>query len=235
MWKATLAVALVAIQLMPRVGHTSPAGNPQASADHQVVDLAVEFIWTGGKELRPALRPTQLSLAMGVAPGGFHIKKRFLYIATRPIGHDTSIPWDLGRLTWMFAGKATPVTETAAPGFEVIPKETRLARLIPGLDFPAAHLYKFMVGLYDADTRNTLQLVYFDRPCHVTGTDTGNTALESAPQLDVQVDAPGWVWVEVRKTGPSTYVEDRVPSPHPVLLITPADLALFRRAQEGTH
>ena len=73
------------------------------------------------------------------------------------------------------------------------------------------------------------------RPCHVTGTDTGNTALESATQLDVQVDAPGWVWVEVRKTGPSTYVENRVPSPHPVLLITPTHLALFRRAQEGTH
>ena len=88
-----------------------------------------------------------------------------------------------------------------------------MARLLPGLSFPAGQDLQLIEGFYDADTRNTLLLTYFDPPCHVTGTDTGPyyPSLESPPQVDIQVDAPGWVWVEIRKTGPSAYVEGRVP------------------------
>ncbi len=171
---------------------------------------------------------------MAVIPGSFHAKGLRPYIASRSIGYDTSIPLDLGHLTKKFAPEAMPTTETAAPGFEVTPKETRLARLLPGLEFTSKKAMQLTEGFYDADTRNTLFLVYFDRPCHVTGTDRQNTSLESPPQLDIQVEAPGWVWVETRKTGPTTYVENSVPAPHPILLITPHDEALFRRIQAGT-
>lgn len=228
------ALILVAIQLAALVENTSLAANSQPSASRQIVDLPIRLIWTGGKELPPTARPFHLYLALFPIPG-FHAKDTIQHFETISIGHDTSVSLDLGHLTEKVVHKARPANETDEPGFEVEPRETRIVRLAPGLWFPAGQTVRIKGGIYDADTRNTLLLAYFDRPSHVTGTDTAYTPLESPPRVDIQVDAPGWVWIELRKTGPATYIEDRVPSPHPVLLITPPDEAVYRRAQEGAN
>lgn len=99
---------------MALAGHASRAGNSQPASDRQIVDLPIEFIWTHGKELPPAMRPCHLYLGLGVISGGFHAHGMLPFVETPSIGHQTSVPLDMGCLTKKLARKAIPVDCGAA-------------------------------------------------------------------------------------------------------------------------
>jgi len=228
-------LALMVMQITALVGYTNAAGS--SPENPQVIDLPVKFIGFDGKEVRPDMRPYHLSLQWALVPGGFHGDRTLQNLDTQYIGGQTSIRLDLTHLAEKFAPKAAPTTPSEEAGLEVTPTEAHLARAIPGMWFRISHNIKMKSGFYDADTRETLLLVYFDRPCHMSGIDTTRQSipLESPPKVDVGVDAPGWVWIVIKKTGPSTYTELRAPSPHPVLLMAPYDRDLYRKYQEGSN
>jgi hypothetical protein len=204
------------------------------TADRQIIDIPVEFIWTNGKPLPPPMRPAHLYLGLGLAPGKIHSEHAVPWFENVFLGHNTSVSLDLDRLARTVARRV--VQETVPPEMEVIPRETRIGRVFPGPNFNSSQSVEFRIGLYDADTRDALLLVYFDRPCHLSGLDRHQeyTLIDSPPRVDVQVDAPGWAWIAVHKTGESTYTEVRAPAPHPVLLITPNSRDLYLKYQEGT-
>ena len=188
----------------------------------------------------PSMRPAHLSLGLAIAPGGFYGTHSLSYFDTPYIGGQTSIPLNLGRMTQRFEREATPELEAGMPGVEVTPKETRLARLMAGLWFRTDIHVKLKEGFYDANSRNTLLLMYFDRPCHLSGTDNGKDGKlpipgDTPPKVDIDVDVPGWTWIEIKKMSDSTYTEVRAIAPQPVLLITPHDDELYRKYREGTH
>lgn len=231
------AMVLIVLQLTALVGYATTAGNSQP-ANRQIIDLQVRIIGFNGKELHagPGIRRSDLYLKFALLPGNLHTERFLPFLDETLYLEDRSpIPLDLGHLAERLAPKATSASETGSPEFAVTPKETRFARLLPGISFTTSQNVKMKEGFYDADTRDTLMLVYFDRPCHVSGVDTGSQPkpIDSPPRIDIEVDAPGWVWIETKKTGQSTYVEVRAPSPHPVLLITPNDGDLYLKYQEG--
>ena len=208
---------------------------PTIAADSQVIDIPVEFIWTDGKPLPPPMRPAHMYLGVGLAPGDFYVKGSLRWLDNLFLGHNTSVPLNLDRLAKTVGSKAA---EGAVPAdFEATPHETRFGRVVAGPNFNSSDSVSFRVGFYDADTRDALMLVYFDRPCHLSGVDRRQPyiPIDSPPRVDVQVDAPGWVWIAVHKTGESTYTEVRVPAPHPVFLITPTRDDLYKKYQQGVQ
>jgi hypothetical protein len=71
-------------------------------------------------------------------------------------------------------------------------------------------------GKFSGDTHQQFESVY-----------------RSATQKDIEVEGAGWTWVQTKSTGPSTFVDVRAASPHPVLLIAP--IAGYQKYLDGLN
>ena len=218
-------LVLMVMLLTTPVGYASTADNPPPS-DDRIINLPVKFLGFDGKELLPSMRPNHLSLDLYSIPGKFsgdtHQQLESVYL-----GGQTSIVLKLDRLAGKIGPQIAPVDPTAWPELEISPAETRFDRIVPGIWFRTTKNIQMKVMFYDADTKDVLTLVYFDRPCRVRGTDRSPTPKE------IDVEAAGWTWVETKSTGPSTFVDVRAASPHPVLLIAP--IAGYQKYLDGLN
>ena len=216
-------LVLIVMQLPTLVGYAGTADNLPPSGD-RIINLPVKFLGFDGKELLPSMRPNHLSLDLYSIPGKLrgdtHQQFESVYL-----GGQTSIALKLDRVAEKIAPQIAPRDETAWPELEVTPTETRFARVVPGIWFRTTKNIQMKVMFYDADTKDVLTLVYFDRPCHVRGTDRSPTPKE------IDVEAAGWTWIETKSTGPSTFVDVRAASPRPVLLIAP--IAGYQKYLDG--
>ena len=103
-------------------------------------------------------------------------------------------------------------------GLTVDPGSTRLLRLGTFLHDAKTGAYVSGAGFYDLESRDLLMLVYFDRPCRVSGTiraPAGDRVHEIA------VPASGIYWLRLKKTAPNAYRVQVEPQPATVVMATP--------------
>ena len=118
-------------------------------------------------------------------------------IATLP-----SVQINLTALGAATAENAEPQTASfVQSGLHVDPVDTRFLRVSTLL----ASGYSY-VGFIDPKSKNELLLMYFDRPCRLTGLTAGNVDGEMLTlTYDVTVEAPGLIWI-IRSSGPNGFV-----------------------------
>jgi hypothetical protein len=124
---------------------------------------------------------------------------------------------DLNRTQKALESELGP-TEFELRFMRITPREARLARLTPvalqrdGIDAVGT------MDWLDARSRNSLMLVYVDRPARIEGSVTrdGKTF-----RYDIRIVRPGYVWIGAIRTGEHDTLYTVVPRPqHPVLTIS---------------
>jgi hypothetical protein len=90
-----------------------------------------------------------------------------------------------------------------------------------------------IVRFIDSQTGSTLILVYFDRPCRLSGTvatKIPSTREKYAVDYDVSLDSAGWVWLTEKGVESRHFVATRAIRPYPLLIIGPFRCWLMARS-----
>jgi hypothetical protein len=82
----------------------------------------------------------------------------------------------------------------AASGWKIAPADTRLIRVATNLNYEAPHRQLPMTKFVDLQSDRLLMLVYFDRPCQLTGAIAERAG--SHDEVDVTVGEAGLHWLE---------------------------------------
>jgi hypothetical protein len=113
---------------------------------------------------------------------------------------------------------ATPgVTSTLT----VDPVDTHFARVAHQMNYQSAPRVPGASRIVDSGSKENLYLVYFDRPCHLTGNVSYGGAEPGSRDFDVTIEKAGLNWLAATKKGPGDYsIIRHAPSPvRPVFVI----------------
>jgi hypothetical protein len=134
----------------------------------------------------------------------------------RPMsGSGGALVLDLNRTSGALERELGP-TDFSLGFLKISPPEARIARLAPlalerhGIDPVGSAEWR------DARSRDTLMLIYFDRPARITGGIARNGA---TLRYDITAPKAGYVWVAARETAPREMLFTSVPRPPRLLLI----------------
>ena len=134
-------------------------------------------------------------------------------------GPHLSLEVDFKRLQAIGAQSTTMTSQGTAFGWKIVPADTRFSRVSTTIGFQGSTGNVSRVGFEDAVSKNVLLLVFFDRPCHLTGTIvTPPRAGEVSKHVfDVTIDRPGFHWlvVEGDQAHDSAVVHHAKPSVQP--------------------
>jgi hypothetical protein len=101
--------------------------------------------------------------------------------------------------TMLDRSAATLTAEAVNQGLKIEPAETRVARLATTMRVPLDRQYLLGIGFFDSQTKQGRTLVFFDRPCRVTGmlkTPSGTPA-----SVDLTIQRSGLTWLEIPDNG----------------------------------
>jgi hypothetical protein len=165
---------------------------PNLKADSILVEA--RFINIKGDPISVDNRPTDSSLALGVIAGAIGGTPSQTLQVVR-IAKMSTIEIDAGAFNAAIIKQAaTMSTHFSDSGLRIEPVDTRFARASTLLNYSGVLHGDLSVGFVDPDSKNSLTLVYFDRPCRLTGViTTGNEKLPL--KYDVTVDKPGLNWL----------------------------------------
>jgi len=187
------------------------------------LDIPVKTLDSTGKLAAWEEQPSGLVLGLGAIAGS-------LWGVTTPlqallIEHAPSFRWDpqvqsgvvgshLARLDKKF-GHALSSSVT------LVPEDARFARIATTVWSKTKPDLGKAVGWMDPETGNELVLLYFDRPCRLSGSLTRKILSheELNETFDVEVASAGWLWVQIEHADPLHSTVSRAVSPHPTLVI----------------
>jgi hypothetical protein len=120
--------------------------------------------------------------------------------------------------------QATTINELGlAIGGKIVPTETRFIRVATDFEYLGSPTPAHRIGFVDLATNDSLLLVFFDRPCHLTGLAN----LPPRPEgeitkyvFDVTIDQAGFNWLAMHndKVPGSAVVRHAAASVRPVYL-----------------
>ncbi len=183
-------------------GCTMPRPSPNVETDSIVVEA--KFIDTKGDPISVDNRPTDSSLTLGAIAGAITGKPTRTLQVVR-IAKLSAVEINLDSFAAAVVKQAAPMTPGSADsGLHIDPIDTRFARASTLLNYSGALPGNLFMGFVDPDSKNPLTLVYFDRPCRLTGvTAIANTGSEKLTLVyDVTVEKPGLNWLVRTPKGP---------------------------------
>lgn len=222
----TCVATALTIAILP-TGCSTDTRHPDAGARPIVV--AVNFVDANGNALSGNGRPDNGVAWLGAIPGAFfgkvHPPIQSIRIGARP---DFVI--DIDQIQAAYGRVATRMTvDAAAYGYKMIPEETRFTRIGTSFSYDGPRRAGLRIRFADSESKNTLELVFFDRPCRITGTirKPGKDAIEQI--VDVTIDKAGLTWLELEhsRNGADTYdVFRRAPEGlQPLFVVEPTPVA----------
>jgi hypothetical protein len=214
-WPAAIALITVC---MSGCSSTPPVADKQS----EVLVLSVKFGDIDGDVIKHEERPVKAFVTFGAISGTM--------LGSAP-GPKLAVPIDLGPAlsidmnelqTYMRQHSATL---TATPGLtstlQIDPIDTRFARVAHFVRYESAPRAPGPTRFVDSGSKDNLLLVYFDRPCHLTGTLTYGGAEPGSREYDVVIEHAGLNWLAATKKGLGDYsIVRHAPSPvRPVFVI----------------
>ena len=183
-------VGLFLVALAAGCSTARPPPNPKADS----ILVEARFINIKGDSISADKRPADSSLALGAIAGAI-AGNPSQTLQVVPIAKMSTIKIDGSAFnSEINKHAATMSAQFSDSGLRVEPLGTLFARASTLLNYSGALPGNLFVGFVDADSKNSLTLVYFDRPCRLTGvTTTGNEKLPL--KYDVTVDKPGLNWL----------------------------------------
>jgi hypothetical protein len=202
-WKKRITIGL----LLSAVGC---ATTPRLSIhDAGLVTVPVEFQDYSGQPTDKG--PRDSNLWLGAISGEIYGTTQ-VEIKTLGIGSVTAIAVPMTELETSSAKSATGLSSAAAAaGFMLTPSDARLLRIATGLLSKEPAWHSATTGFADSSTKKTLVLVYFDRPCRLSGAvvthpSGGGTRTDD---YDVVIEKAGLNWLGSTKVGEDSHLEVR--------------------------
>jgi len=194
----------------------------EAQSTNTALEIPVVMRTADGNEVPVDARPSDLTLLIGAVTGSI-VGKPGRYVSSLRIGRARSFTLDLA---WLGGQSAQAVAidrhfdRALSSSVKISPVATRFARLATLTSSKNRYLSSF-VQFADSETRDSLLLVYFDRPCRLSGTVvTQEGRAMATSDYAVTIDSAGWAWLSVKEVGPSHYSITRATMPHAALVIT---------------
>jgi hypothetical protein len=214
--------ALAAISFAAAVLITGcSAPKPLAEFGRGSLVLPVRLVDSDGHEISVP-SPIYGTAVLGSIPGTIfgNPQAPFISVATDA---DQSFSVDLDRLR-VLSDRATTINDLGlALGGKISPSETRFIRVATDFEYVGSPTAAHRIGFFDLATNDSLLLVFFDRPCHLTGIAN----LPPRPEgeitkyvFDVTIDQAGFNWLSMHndKLRGSTVVRHAAASVQPVYL-----------------
>jgi hypothetical protein len=196
-WKKRITIGL----LLSAVGCTT---TPRLSnIDAGLVTVPLEYQDYSGQPTDKG--PRDSGLWLGAISGEIYGTTQAEF-KTLGIGSSTTIAVPMSELEKFSAKSATVLNSAAAAaGFTLTPSDARLLRVATGLLSKEPKWHSATTGFADSSTKKTLVLVYFDRPCRLSGAvithlSSGGTRTDN---YDVVIDKAGLNWLETTKVDDS--------------------------------
>jgi len=128
--------------------------------------MPVKIIDAGGNTIQ-INGPIHASARLGSIPGTVFGNPQPPFISLKLSG-DLTLQIDLNRLREIGEQATTITAQGIESGWNVVPTDTRFSRVSTNFEYQGSQANR--TGLADATSGNTLLLVFFDRPCRLTGT-----------------------------------------------------------------
>lgn len=148
----------------------------------------------------PIQDPIHGAALLGSIPGTIFGDPQAPYVRI-PISAEQVLSIDLNRLQEV-GKQATRINAYAVKfGWKIDPVETRFTRISTTFDYISSPTTVKKVGFFDLAANDVLLLVYFDRPCHLTGTINLPPGRSDFTQyvFDVTIDKAGFSWLAIHK------------------------------------
>lgn len=161
------------------------------------VGVPVRFINSTGLEIPARNKPDTWFVALGIIPGGIvgTTNHASSLQAEEMHAYDAQVAeFNFSNLRTELTEQSTAIDATAtAGGLKVEPAETHFGRVTTVIGYSGKRLGPFEVGFRDkVGSKYSLFLVFFDRPCRLTGTLTS-----AGPEADVTIEKAGLTWMQV--------------------------------------
>jgi hypothetical protein len=219
---ATLAIVL-AIEII-MAGCTTRSPVPDAATGS--INVPVRFVSVSGDEISVNDRPANATAMFGVIPGAIFGAPNYS-LQTERLGKISTLPVNLSELrTVLNQQSATITADASAAGWKIDPADTRFARVATTISHEGTRTGPLMIGFVDSTTKKNLLLIFFDRPCRLTGTVVirARDGATTTFAVDVTVNKTGLNWLEMASDGAGhdVIVNARVP-PSPLFVVAPLE------------
>jgi hypothetical protein len=213
------AVAIASLAAVV-TGCTAPS---HLSPGADSISVAVRFVNGSGNPILAHDRPEDASLLLGAIAGAIAGRPKGTLQTVR-IAELPTIGINLSNLSAAIEQEAATMTRTAAgAGLQITPADTKFARASTFLKWrgPPSGLH---ITFVDSDDSSNLTLVFFDRPCRLTGmVKQVNPDDKATIVFDVTIEKAGLSWLVTTSTGSTESVMHAAPaSTRPTLVIRPA-------------
>jgi len=210
----------------PPIAATDTILRPSPKSESDLVLVEAKFIDIKGDPVSVDNRPANLSLTLGIIPGAIAGKPSRTLQVVR-IAKLSEIQINLGTFEAAIIKQAAPMTAAFADsGLRIDPVDTRFARASTLLNYSGVLPGDLFVEFADQESKNPLTLVYFDRPCRLTGAKTiANTGSEMLTLVyDVTVEKPGLNWLVRSPKGSNGFVVRTATEPtRKMLVVVPVE------------
>jgi hypothetical protein len=158
------------------------------------ITIPVTYQDSSGNTLAVEDRPAGATVWLGAMPGAIFGGARDR-LKTEPVTSAPAFELDLRELRDIAEKQSATLTPAAsASGWKIAPADTRLIRVATNLNYEAPHRQLPMTKFVDLQSDRLLMLVYFDRPCQLTGAIAERAG--SHDEVDVTVGEAGLHWLE---------------------------------------
>lgn len=165
--------------------------------------FTIEYVDRNNKIVPAKFQPQDVVLVFPYIPGDIFGSPDSKPVFIAPVSIEARVAVNLDRLDSVLAPLAATVTDAArASGLALAPADARFARM--GTFPHEAETFAPVGGggFLDPVTRDTMILVYFDRPCTITGDRVaGGDTFSHA----IRVPAAGLHWIRVVDEGAGRY------------------------------
>jgi hypothetical protein len=198
----TLSKSLAIVLAMATItfGCTSQRIAPDTATE--VINVPLSFLSVSGDSMPMNERPKKWIATLGAVSGGIFGAARYPPRAAKDLGSASTVSFRLSELqTELDQQSATITVGAAKAGWRIEPAETRFARLGTSFAIADKNLGPFAAGLADSVSKNILFIVFFDRPCRLTGTVVTPENGATTYTIDATIEKAGLNWLEVTKEG----------------------------------
>ena len=182
--------------------------------DIQAVKFQAVYFDEDQNSISSEYLPETILFKIRLIPGSTFGKVTAPPITSIPVRIGETATLDLEVIRRKVERSAAALTrEASSGGLSIVPSETRIARL--GTFAYGAESARGMASGFRTERGERLYVVYFDRPCALTGVrhERGITAT-----YDVKVSTPGFNWLKVAQETPTSIRITLLASPVPVVL-----------------
>jgi hypothetical protein len=163
------------------------------------IEVPVQYIEKNRQKILISERPVKPRATLRAVPGAI-MGIPTGEIQSQPISSSGMLSLDVAQLGKFYAAAADTLHPgPATTGLTVEPADTRFARVGTFIAYKSSPRRPSMVGFSGANTAGYVILVYFDRPCAMTGTVTAypGDPYFSAYAYDVTIGEAGFHWLSM--------------------------------------